>query len=136
MKKRLGANFFCWGAPWLQCFIASSFPTSRGEGTNKDYKHGVLPRTLTLEEAYDRVTQLYANKNRQGKIREIRAATSRVDSLKVSKQWFPDIAEALAQHASGYATQICQEEMGSSGNYRVVGCYDPSGVPQDDPTAT
>jgi hypothetical protein len=118
------------------CFNASSFASSRGEGTNKDYKHGVLLRTLTLVEAYDRVTHVHANKKRQGKNREVRAATSRVDSLKLSKQWFPDIAEALAQYVSGCATQLCHEEMGSNGNYRVVGCYDPSGVPEDDEMST
>jgi len=48
IKKQLGANFPRWGAPWLQGFTAGSFASSRGEGANKDYKHGVLLRTLTL----------------------------------------------------------------------------------------
>mmetsp|Transcript_34545 Transcript_34545/g.87138 ORF Transcript_34545/g.87138 Transcript_34545/m.87138 type:complete len:341 (-) Transcript_34545:72-1094(-) len=48
IKKQLGANFPRWGAPWLQGFTAASFASSRSEGANKDYKHGVLLRTLTL----------------------------------------------------------------------------------------
>eukprot|EP00873_Tetraselmis_striata_P014262 jgi/Tetstr1/434526/TSEL_023618.t1 len=129
LKKQLGANFPRWGAPWLQCFSASSFASSRGEGANKDYKHGVLLRTLTLEEAFDRVREVQARKAKKTEIREIRAGTSRVDADKLCKQWFPDITDKLAEHISGYATQLCHEEMGSSGNYRVVACHEAAAVP-------
>jgi len=116
----------------LQGFTASSFASSRGEGANKDYKHGVLLRTLTLEEAFDRVWEVQARKAKKTEIREIHAETSLVDADKLCKQWFPDITDKLAEHVSGYATQLCHEEMGSSGNYRVVACHEAAAVPDDE----
>eukprot|EP00873_Tetraselmis_striata_P007877 jgi/Tetstr1/428141/TSEL_018193.t1 len=132
IKKQLGANFPRWGAPWLQGFTAASFASSRSEGANKDYKHGVLLRTLTLEEAFDRVREVQARKAKKTEIREIHAETSLVDADKLCKQWFPDITDKLAEHVSGYATQLCHEEMGSSGNYRVVACHEAGAVPDDE----
>ena len=132
LEKRLGANFPRWGAPWLQVFTASSFASSRGEGANKDYKSGVVLRSLSLCEAYDQVTSVQDRKSKNEKIREIRAGTSRVDSQKLCKQWFPDISKALDDRVSGYATQLCHEEMGSSGNYTLLGIYEPGRVPQDE----
>eukprot|EP00873_Tetraselmis_striata_P034440 jgi/Tetstr1/454704/TSEL_041590.t1 len=132
IKKQLGANFPRWGAPWLQGFTAASFASSRSEGANKDYKHGVLPRTLTLEEVFDRVREVQARKAKKTEIREIHAETSLVDADKLCKQWFPDITDKLAEHVSGYATQLCHEEMGSSGNYRVVACHEAAAVPDDE----
>eukprot|EP00873_Tetraselmis_striata_P046030 jgi/Tetstr1/466294/TSEL_010827.t1 len=58
LNKRLGSSFARWNAPWLQVFTASSFASSREEGANKDYKHGVLLKALTLEEAYEQVTKV------------------------------------------------------------------------------
>ena len=58
-------------------------------------------------------------------IRAIRSGTSRVDAMKLCKQWFPRIAAELGKHVSGYDVQLCHEEMGSSGNYRVTGCFEP-----------
>ena len=132
LEKRLGANFPRWGAPWLQVFTASSFASSRGEGANKDYKSGVVLRSLSLCEAYDQVTSVQDRKSKNEKIREIRAGTSRVDSQKLCKQWFPDISKALDDRVSGYATQLCHEEMGSSGNYTLLGIYEPGRVPEDE----
>eukprot|EP00873_Tetraselmis_striata_P044638 jgi/Tetstr1/464902/TSEL_009636.t1 len=48
------------------------------------------------------------------------------------KQCFPDVTDKLAEHISGYATQLCHEEMGSSGNYRVVACHEAAAVPDDE----
>eukprot|EP00873_Tetraselmis_striata_P033371 jgi/Tetstr1/453635/TSEL_040591.t1 len=104
----------------------------RGEGANKDCKHGVLLRTLTLEQAFDRVREVQVRKAKKTEIREIHAGTSRVDADKLCKQWFPDITDKLAEHVSGYATQLCHEEMGSSGNYRVVACHEAAAVPDDE----
>eukprot|EP00873_Tetraselmis_striata_P025451 jgi/Tetstr1/445715/TSEL_003514.t1 len=87
---------------------------------------------LTLEEAFDRVWEVQARKAKKTEIREIHAGTSRVDPDKLCKQWFPDITDKLARHVSGYATQLCHEEMGSSGNYRVVACHEAAAVPDDE----
>eukprot|EP00873_Tetraselmis_striata_P022644 jgi/Tetstr1/442908/TSEL_030971.t1 len=38
----------------------------------------------------------------------------------------------MGKRVSGYATQLCHEEMGSSGNYIVWGCFEPGSVPADD----
>ena len=132
LQKRLGANFSRWGAPWLQVFTASSFASSRGEGANKDYKSGVILRSLSLTEAYDQITAVQERKKKSEKVREIRAATSRVDSLKLCKQWYPEITKVLDDRVSGYAAQLCHEEMSSSGNYTLTGIYEPGAVPEDD----
>eukprot|EP00873_Tetraselmis_striata_P019447 jgi/Tetstr1/439711/TSEL_028130.t1 len=112
--------------------MLASFASSRSEGANKDYKNGVLLRTLTLEEAFDRVREVQARKAKKTEIREIHAETSLVDADKLCEQWFPDITDKLAEHVSGYATQLCHEEMGSSGNYRVVACHEAAAVPDDE----
>lgn len=132
LEKRLGANFARWGAPWLQVFTASSFASSRGEGANKDYKLGVSLRSLSLLEAYDQVTKVQEKKKKKKDKRLIQSGTSRVDAQKLCKQWFPEIARALDEHVSGYATQLCHEEMGSSGNYTLTRCFEVGVVPEDD----
>ena len=113
-------------------FNASTFASSRGEGANKDYKSGVVLRTLSLVEAYEQVTSVQDNKKKKAMIKEIREGTTRVDSRKLSRQWYTDIDGALCTGVSGYARNLCYEEMGGSGNYRVVGCYDSGNLPDDE----
>eukprot|EP00873_Tetraselmis_striata_P004683 jgi/Tetstr1/424947/TSEL_015440.t1 len=38
----------------------------------------------------------------------------------------------MGKRVLGYATQLCHEEMGSSGNYVVRGCFEPGSVTEDD----
>ena len=71
-------------------------------------------------------------KKKKGQIREIHNGTTRVDANRLSSQWFPDIAAGLDAFVSGYATQLCQEEMGSSGNYRLNAVYEPGNLPVDE----
>ncbi len=72
-----------------------------------------------LDEDYDHVTQVQNVKKKKGRIREIHYGTTRVDASRLSSQWFPDMAAGLDSFVSGYATQLCQEEMGSS----ELSCY-------------
>eukprot|EP00873_Tetraselmis_striata_P006493 jgi/Tetstr1/426757/TSEL_001694.t1 len=83
---------------------------------------------LDIPEAFDRVREVQACKAKKTEIREIHAGTSRVDADKLCKQWFPDITDKLAEHVS----QLCHEEMGSSGNYGVVACHEAAAVPDDE----
>eukprot|EP00873_Tetraselmis_striata_P017354 jgi/Tetstr1/437618/TSEL_026285.t1 len=121
-----------WRYELARCSTASSFASSRSEGANKDYKHGAVLRTLTLEEAFDWVREVPARKTKKTEIREMNAGTSRVDADKMCMQWFPYITGKMAEHVSGYATQLCREDMGSSENYRVVACHEAAMVHDDE----
>ena len=115
----------------MRVFTASSTSSSRGEGANKDYKIGLKSRSLTLDEAYEKITDVQKRKMKNQRAAIIREGTATVDARRLVEQWFPEINADLTTHVSGYCRERCQEQMGSSGNYTVRSVLEPGILPEE-----
>ena len=140
-KQLGGTNVQRWGAAFLQTFTCSTRSTSRGEGSNKDYKVG-NKRNIDVVQVYKNITEVQDSKKKRRLQTDVAANIDSVGAVECAHLWFQEATRIFKQNCSPYAQQLVHRQMVRSGNYYVkeqcaAGVLPPVGdLNSDDVTLT
>lgn len=129
-KQLGGTNVHRWGAAFLQTFTCSTRSTSRGEGSNKDYKCG-NKRNLDVLQVYKNITEVQNNKKKRRLQTDVAANIDTVGAVECAHLWFKEVTRIVKQNCSPYAQQMVHKQMVHSGNYYVKEQCDAGVLPAD-----
>ena len=120
LRTQLGGHHLeRWGAAFLQTFTCKTRATSRGEGSNKDYKFG-NKRNLNVLDVYENIVAVQENKKKRRLLTNVVNGLDVVGSVSCSELWFKEATRVVKAHCSHYALQLIAKEMAHSPNYRVL----------------
>ena len=140
-KQLGGTNVQRWGAAFLQTFTCSTRSTSRGEGSNKDYKVG-NKRNIDVVQVYKNITGVQDSKKKRRLQTNVAANIDSVGAVECAHLWFQEATRIFKQNCSPYAQELVHRQMVRSSNYYVkeqcvAGVLPPDGdLNSDDVTLT
>ncbi len=121
LKNHLGGpHLERWGMAFLQTFTCKTRATSRGEGSNKDYKFG-NKRKLNLLDVYDNIVAVQGSKSKRRLLSNVVNGLKGFSCMTASDLWFKEAMRILKPHCSPYVVELIIKEMTHSANYMVQG---------------
>ena len=131
MTQLGGHHLERWGVAFIQTFTCKTRATSRGEGSNKDYKFG-HKRNINVLAVYENIVQVQQAKKKRRLMSNVVNGLDVVGSVSCSELWFKEAMRVLKLHCSPYAVELVAKQMACSANYRVIE-FGLHGVSPDSP---